>query len=460
MEGKPSVPSFCISKCKFSNLQIEAQNMPSVVVLGCQWGDEGKGKIVDYLAAQADYVVRYQGGSNAGHTIRVGNETYRLRLLPSGVLQRKKLVIGNGVVVDPEVLLKEIADLKSKGFNTDLSLSDRAHVTLSYHMLLDAAEENFKGTLRSGSTMRGIGPTYTDKVARYGIRTSDLLDSETLEQKITQNAMLKQKMLNLVYGSNAQISKEELLETCRKFGEALQSYIVDTSILINKALDEGKRVLFEGAQGLLLDIDYGVYPFGTSSNTAVGAVCTGTGVGPTRIGEILGVIKAYTSRVGAGPLPTELTDETGAKLQEKGKEFGTVTGRRRRCGWLDAVALRYASRINGLTGIALTKLDTLGGFEPVKICLEYRANGKVISEQPSSIQVYSRCLPVYEEMAGWPDFSETEWTSIARQGYDALPVEARNYIERIENIARARVKIVSVGQNRDATIKRLDVWSS
>ena len=434
--------------------------MSSVVVLGCQCGDEGKGKIVDYLAAEADYVVRYQGGCNAGHTIKVGNETYRLRLLPSGVLQRKKLVIGNGVVVDPEVLLKEIEDLKAKGFDPDLSLSDRAHVTLSYHRLLDAAEENFKGSLRAGATMKGIGPTYSDKVARYGIRTSDLLDPDILEQKISQNALLKEKMLNLVYGVSAQITKEELLATCRRFGEALLNYIVDTSIVINNALDEGKRVLFEGAQGLLLDIDHGVYPFGTSSNTVAGAVCTGTGVGPTRIDEILGVVKAYTSRVGAGPLPTELTDETGRRLQEKGKEFGTVTGRRRRCGWLDGVALRYASRINGLTGIALTKLDTLGGFDPVKICVDYQVDGKTVSEQPSSIRVFSKCIPVYEEMAGWPDLNEVEWASIASHGYAALPEETKSYVKRIEGITRTKVKIISVGESRDATITTTNVWKS
>jgi adenylosuccinate synthase len=434
--------------------------MPSVVVVGCQWGDEGKGKIVDFLSAQADYVVRYQGGSNAGHTIRVDDETYRLRLLPSGVIHRKKLVIANGVVVDPEVLLKEISDLKSKGFNPDLSLSDRAHVTLSYHLLLDAAEEEFKGSLRSGTTMRGIGPTYTDKAARYGIRTSDLLDQEILGQKISQNALLKQKVLSLVYGSNVQISKEDLLETCKKYGDELRIYIVDTSIVINTALDAGKLVLFEGAQGLLLDVDHGVYPFGTSSNTVAGAVCTGAGVGPTRINEILGVVKAYTSRVGAGPLPTELTDDTGSRLQEKGKEFGTVTGRRRRCGWLDAIALRYASRVNGLTGIALTKLDTLAGFDPVKICKEYKVDGQIVSDQPSSVKVYSKCVPVYETMKGWPDLSEREWLIIAKKGHDALPKEAKDYVAKIEAIAKVPVKIISVGQARDATITRSDVWES
>jgi len=434
--------------------------MPSVIVVGCQWGDEGKGKIVDYLSAQADYVVRYQGGSNAGHTIRVGDQTYRLRLLPSGVIHRKKVVIANGVVVDPEVLLKEISDLKSKGFNPDLSLSDRAHITLSYHLLLDAAEEEFKGSLRSGTTMRGIGPTYTDKAARYGIRTSDLLDPEILEQKIYQNALLKQKVLSQVYGSSAQISKDDLLVTCKKYGEELRKYIVDTSIVINGALDAGKRILFEGAQGLLLDVDHGVYPFGTSSNTTAGAACTGAGVGPTRINEIIGVVKAYTSRVGAGPLPTELTDDTGSRLQEKGKEFGTVTGRRRRCGWLDAVALRYASRVNGLTGIALTKLDTLAGFNPVKICMEYKADGQRVSDQPSSVKAYSKCVPVYEEMKGWSDLSESEWVIIAKKGYDGLPKEARDYVAKIEAIARVPVKIVSIGEMRDATINRLGVWKT
>lgn len=426
--------------------------------MGCQWGDEGKGKVVDYLSAQADYVVRYQGGSNAGHTINVGNETYRLRLLPSGVLHGKKLIIANGVVVDPEVLLGEISDLKTRGFNPDLSLSDRAHITLSYHKLLDAAEEAFKGALKSGTTMRGIGPTYTDKVARYGIRTSDLLDPEVLDRKIEQNAILKQRILAQVYGSSAHVDKNELLASCRKFGEALRGYITDTSIMINRALDDGKRVLFEGAQGLLLDVDHGVYPFGTSSNTIAGAVCTGAGVGPNRINEIIGVVKAYTSRVGAGPLPTELTDELGSKLQEKGKEFGTVTGRRRRCGWLDAVAIHYASRVNGVTGIVVTKLDTLAGFNPVKICKEYLVGEHVISEQPASVSVYSKCKPVYEEMDGWPDLTENEWVDIANKGYDTLPKEARNYIEKIEAITKVKVKIVSIGRTRDATINRSDVW--
>ncbi|HUK51106.1 MAG TPA: adenylosuccinate synthetase, partial [Terriglobales bacterium] len=257
--------------------------MPSVVVIGCQWGDEGKGKIVDYLSSEADYVARYQGGCNAGHTINVAGETYRLRLLPSGVLHRKKLVIANGVVVDPEVLMKEISDLTAKGFKPDLALSDRAHVTLSYHRMLDAAEEKFKGNLKSGTTLRGIGPTYTDKVARYGIRTSDLLDPELLKQKTVQNSILKQRTLTSVYESDAKISESELLENCRTFGENLRPYITDTSIVLNEALDGGKRVLFEGAQGLLLDIDHGVYPFGTSSNTTAGGVCTGSGVGPTKI---------------------------------------------------------------------------------------------------------------------------------------------------------------------------------
>ncbi|MGA3109524.1 MAG: adenylosuccinate synthetase, partial [Candidatus Bathyarchaeia archaeon] len=264
--------------------------MPSLIVVGCQWGDEGKGKIVDYLSSQADYVARYQGGSNAGHTINVGGETYRLRLLPSGVLHHKKLVIANGVVVDPSVLLKEISDLTAKGFKPDLALSDRAHITLNYHQMLDAAEEKFKGTLRSGTTLRGIGPTYTDKVARYGIRTVDLLDIELLKQKISQNTILKQRTLKYVYESDAQINEKELLDGCVRFGQDLRPYITDTSVLLNDALDQGKRVLFEGAQGLLLDIDHGVYPFGTSSNTVAGGVCTGAGIGPTKINDTLGVV--------------------------------------------------------------------------------------------------------------------------------------------------------------------------
>jgi adenylosuccinate synthase len=326
--------------------------------------------------------------------------------------------------------------------------------------LLDAAEEDFKGALRSGTTMRGIGPTYTDKMARYGIRTSDLLDPDILRRKIDQNAVLKQRILTHVYGSTAQISREELLETCTKFGEALKSFIVDTSIVVNNALDDGKRVLFEGAQGFLLDIDHGVYPFGTSSNTVAGAVCTGVGVGPTRINEVLGVVKAYTSRVGVGPLPTELKDESGSKLQEKGNEFGTVTGRKRRCGWLDAVAIRYASRVNGVTGIALTKLDTLGGFHPIRICKAYRVNGQVMHEQPASIAVYSNCEPIYEDMGGWPDLADDEWVATAKRGYAALPKEMRRYVEKVEDITNVKVRLVSIGQTRDATISRSDVWLS
>jgi len=436
------------------------ENLPSVVAVGCQWGDEGKGKIVDYLSSEADLVARYQGGSNAGHTINVAGETYRLRLLPSGVLHRKKLVIANGVVVDPTVLVKEISDLTAKGYKPDLALSDRAHITLSYHRMLDAAEEKFKGKLSSGTTMRGIGPTYTDKVARYGIRTSDLLDRDVLKQKVSQNTILKQRILASVYESDAKITEKEILDDCRAFGEELRRYITDTSIVLNETLDAGKRVLFEGAQGLLLDVDHGVYPFGTSSNTIAGGVCTGSGVGPTRIDEVLGVVKAYTSRVGSGPVPSELTDELGSKLQEKGNEFGTVTGRRRRCGWLDAVALRYAARVSGLTGIALTKLDTLGGFNPVKICMEYDANGKTIRNQPASVQEYSACKPVYEELEGWPDLSDADWLSIAKKGYDSLPKEARSYIERIEEITKTPVKIVSVGQSREATIYRAKLWST
>jgi len=434
--------------------------LPSLIVVGCQWGDEGKGKIVDYLSSQADYVARYQGGSNAGHTINVGGETYKLRLLPSGVLHRKKLVIANGVVVDPSVLLKEISDLTARGYKPDLALSDRAHVTLSYHQMLDAAEEKFKGALRSGTTLRGIGPTYTDKVARYGIRTADLLDLELLKQKISQNTILKQRLLKSVYESDAQINEKELLDGCVRFGQDLRPYMTDTSVLLNDALDQGKRVLFEGAQGLLLDIDHGVYPFGTSSNTVAGGVCTGAGIGPTKINDTLGVVKAYTSRVGAGPVPTELTDGLGSKLQEKGKEFGTVTGRRRRCGWIDAIPLRLAARVNGLTGIALTKMDTLGGFDPVQICVEYKVDGRTVRNQPAGLHEYSSCRPVYEEMKGWPDLPDSEWAAIAKKGYDSLPTQARDYVEKIEEITKSPVKIISVGEAREATICRSEVWAS
>jgi len=434
--------------------------LSSLVVVGCQWGDEGKGKIVDYLASQADYVARFQGGSNAGHTINVGNETYKLRLLPSGVLHRKKLVIANGVVVDPSVLIQEIADLTTSGYKPDLALSDRAHVTLNYHQLLDAAEEKFKGAFRSGTTLRGIGPSYTDKAARYGIRICDLLDDVILTQKIGQNTTLKQKILTSVYGSDSKLDRTELFNTYSKFGEELKRYVADTSLVLNDALDNGRRVLFEGAQGLMLDVDHGVYPFGTSSNTVAGAVCTGAGVGPKKINEIVGVVKAYTSRVGAGPVPTELTDELGSKLQEKGKEFGTVTGRRRRCGWIDAVTLRFAARVNSLTSVALTKMDTLGGFSPIKICTEYEIDNRTVREQPAGLREYSNCKPVYEEMEGWPDLSTAEWAAIAGKGYDSLPFQARRYVQRIEEIMKVQVKLISVGEGRDSTICRTQVWPS
>ena len=434
--------------------------LPSVVVVGCQWGDEGKGKIVDYLASKADYVTRFQGGSNAGHTINVGGETYKLRLLPSGVLHRKKLVIANGVVVDPTVLIQEISDLTARGYKPDLALSDRANVTLTYHQLLDAAEEQFKGALRSGTTLRGIGPTYTDKVARYGIRVCDLLDEDILKQKIMQNATLKQKTLSAVYGSDSKLDETQLFKTYLKLGDDLRTYVTDTSLLLNEAIDNGRRVLFEGAQGLMLDIDHGMYPFGTSSNTTAGAVSTGAGVGPKKIDEILGVVKAYTSRVGAGPVPTELKDEVGSKLQEKGKEFGTVTGRRRRCGWIDGVTLRFAARINSLTGVALTKMDTLGGFNPVKICTKYEIDKRTLSEQPAGLQEYSKCKPVYEDMEGWPDLPAAEWSSIAKKGYDSLPSQARRYVERIEEIMKVQVKLISIGEAREATIYRSQVWPS
>lgn len=434
--------------------------MPGVVVVGCQWGDEGKGKIVDYLAEHADVVVRFQGGSNAGHTIESGRETYRLRLLPSGILHKKKLVIGNGVVIDLEVLLNEIEGMKAKGLDPDLALSDRAHVTFSYHLMLDAAEEKFKGSLRAGTTLRGVGPTYSDKVARYGIRVVDLLDEKILEQKISQNMILKVRTLDHVYGSGqAGIDKKGLLKTGIALGEAIRKYVADASLLVNKSLDEGKRVLFEGAQGLLLDIDHGVYPYVTSSNTISGAVCTGVGIGPKRIDEVLGVVKAYTSRVGVGPFPTELMDDVGSKIQEKGQEFGTVTGRRRRIGWLDAVCLRYARRLNGLTGICLTRVDTLGGFNPVRICTHYIYKGTQLSEHPASLAVYGGCEPFYEDISGWPDLTDEEWLSIARKGYDALPTQLKTYVNRIEELTETPVKIISVGRLREATIVRTDLWN-
>jgi len=426
--------------------------MPCAVIVGAQWGDCGKGKVVDYYSKDADMVVRYQGGCNAGHTVVVGEEKFKFHLIPSGVVQEKRLIIGNGVVLDLEVLSREIDDLKSKNIIPSLLISERAHVTLPVHKMLDGLEESSRGKSKVGTTKRGIGPTYTDKISRAGLRMIDLLDDETLNEKIEMMVAKKRKFFRYVYKSYTILSKKEILDHCLKFRNKLKNYVGDASLEIHNAIKDNKKVIFEGAQGTLLDIDHGTYPFVTSSNPTIGGALTGSGIGPKNLNTVIGVMKAYVTRVGGGPFPTELTGEIGNKIREKGAEFGTTTGRPRRCGWLDGVALRFATRVNGLDGLAVMKLDVLGGLEKVKICNSYECNGKTVKEFPANLKVLEKCVPVYESFNGWPDFSDQKWMDMARKGYHALPNNMRDYLKKIEEIAGVPIYFVSIGPGRESTI--------
>jgi len=426
--------------------------MPCAVIVGAQWGDCGKGKVVDYYSKDADMVVRYQGGCNAGHTVVVEDEKFKFHLIPSGVIQGKRLVIGNGVVLDLEVLSKEIDDLKAKNITPNLLISERAHVTLPFHKMLDGLEESLRGKSEVGTTKRGIGPTYTDKVSRTGLRVVDLLDDKILNEKIEMMTESKQKLLRYVYKSDILPSKKETLDYCLRFRDKLRKYVGDASLEIHDAIKEGKKIIFEGAQGTLLDIDHGTYPFVTSSNPTVGGVLTGSGVGPKNLNRIIGVMKAYVTRVGGGPFPTELSGHIGDRIKEKGAEFGTTTGRPRRCGWMDGVALRFATRVNGFDGLAVMKLDVLGGLEKVKICTAYEYNGGMIKEFPANVRILEKCIPVYESLDGWPDFSEQEWREVAKKGFYALPNEMRDYLKKIEEIADVPIYFISIGPGRESTI--------
>jgi adenylosuccinate synthase len=421
--------------------------MTTAVLIGAQWGDEGKGKITDYLAEQADVVVRYQGGNNAGHTVIVGEEEFKLHLIPSGILYADKIcVIGNGVVVDPQVLLQEIEHLEAKGINTsNLRISSQAHLIMPYHKKIDEVEEERRGAAKIGTTKRGIGPAYMDKFARVGIRIIDLLDKEEFEKLLERNLQEKNHLLNKVYQTEG-FSTEEILAEYLSYAEKIRPYVADSSFIINEAINAGKHVLFEGAQGTLLDVDHGTYPYVTSSYPVAGGACIGAGVGPTKISKVVGVVKAYTSRVGEGPFPSELFDETGALIRDIGKEYGTTTGRARRCGWLDAVILKYAVRVSGIDAIALTKLDVLDTLDTIKICTGYEYEGQKITEFPHSLKVLAKCKPIYEELPGWK-----QDLSSARR-YEDLPVNARNYIKRIEELSGAKVAIIAVGPKRTQTI--------
>ncbi|WP_319403760.1 adenylosuccinate synthase [uncultured Anaeromusa sp.] len=421
--------------------------MSAIIVIGSQWGDEGKGKVVDYLAEQANVVVRYSGGNNAGHTVVVKDEAYKLQLLPSGILYKgKTCVLGNGVVIDPEAILKEINGMKERGIDTSsLRISTRAQVLLPYHRRQDEAEETARGEFKIGTTKRGIGPCYMDKVARCGIRIVDLMDPEEFAAKLKHNLTAKNELLVKLYGAEP-FEYEPMLKQYLAFAEQLRPYVADTTYLLNDALDKGEKVLFEGAQATLLDLDHGTYPYVTSSNPIAGGACTGAGVGPGKIDKVVGVVKAYTTRVGEGPFPTELHCAMGDTIREAGHEFGTVTGRPRRCGWLDACIVKYAGQVSGLDALAITRLDILDGLDSIKLCVGYLYNGEIIKEYPASLKVLSKVEPVYEEFAGW----KTDTTKVRR--YEDLPAAARAYLERLSEVAGVRLGIVSVGPNREETI--------
>lgn len=421
--------------------------MSSVVLIGSQWGDEGKGKITDFLAEKADMVIRYQGGNNAGHTVVVGSEEYKLHLIPSGILYPgTTCVIGNGVVIDPRVLVSELDYLEQRGIATDnLKISLRAHLIMPYHIRLDELEEDRKGANKIGTTRRGIGPAYMDKAGRVGIRLVDLLDSEEFATRLKQNLDEKNKFFTKVYEVEG-FDFDEIFNEYRGYLGRIEKYITDTSVVIHDFLSQKKNVLFEGAQGTLLDQDHGTYPYVTSSHPVAGAACIGAGVGPSEINSVIGVVKAYTTRVGEGPFPTELHGSEGENIRTRGHEFGTTTGRPRRCGWLDLVILSYAARINGLNKLAITKLDVLDQIPKLKICVAYKYKGEILTNFPASLKVLAACEPVYEEFEGW-----MEDTTAARS-YEDLPSKARIYLERVSELVKVQPAIIAVGPKREETI--------
>jgi adenylosuccinate synthase len=423
--------------------------MSNVAIIGAQWGDEGKGKVVDLFTDEADIVVRFQGGNNAGHTLVVNGNKTILHLVPSGALHPDKLcVIGNGVVVDPGILVEEIQALKARGHladDTQLRISEQAHVIMPYHKLIDQARERLRGEGMIGTTGRGIGPAYEDKVARVGIRFVDLLEEDTFREKLERNIQEKNFYLKAILKEKA-LDFDEIHESYRRYREKLDRYVTNTGLLLDQKMRAGKRVLFEGAQGTLLDVDHGTYPYVTSSSTITGGACSGSGVGPQHIQQVIGISKAYTTRVGSGPFPSELDGPDGETLRREGAEFGATTGRSRRCGWFDAVGVRHAVRMNGMTGIALTKLDVLTGFKKIPICTAYRYEGKFVNEFPASSKVMQGAQPVYEEMQGW----EAPLDNVRK--FSDLPKAAQKYVRRIEEIIGTEIILVSVGPGREQTI--------
>lgn len=427
--------------------------MSSIVIMGSQWGDEGKGKMTDWLAQKADMIVRYQGGNNAGHTIAFNGKTYKLQLIPSGIFEPQKInVIGNGVVVNPKALLGELQMLKDAGVTpSNLKISSRAHLILPYHIQLDIAQEKQRGDRKVGTTHNGIGPAYMDKAARIGIRMCDLLEKDTFAAKLKENLAQKNALFEKIYDEEP-FDFDSLFDEYYEYGQQLKDYVTDTSVLVNEAISAGKNVLFEGAQGIMLDLDHGTYPYVTSSNPVVGGALAGAGVGPQSLTKMVGVCKAYSTRVGEGPFPTELTNETGDWIREKAHEYGTVTGRPRRIGWFDAVAMRHAKRVSGMNCLSLNLLDIFTGLKKVKICTAYMLDGKQIDYYPASLKELERCEPVYEKFDGW-----TEDISTVTE-YDQLPANAKKYLKRIEELTGLQLMTISVGPSREQTITLKDAW--
>ncbi len=421
--------------------------MSTVVVVGTQWGDEGKGKITDYLAENSELVARYQGGNNAGHTIVIKENTYKLHLIPSGIFYKEKIcVIGNGMVIDPKALLQELDYLHGYGFSTaNLKISNRAHIIMPYHVKIDLVEEELRGPNKIGTTKKGIGPAYMDKAARIGIRVADLLEESEFRKKVERNLKDKNKLFEKYYETTG-FDAEEIIAEYAKYREIIRPYVTDTSVVLNDAIDQGRRVLFEGAQGVMLDIDQGTYPFVTSSNPVAGGVTIGSGVGPTKIRHVVGVSKSYTTRVGDGPFPTELDNEIGERIRRIGNEYGTTTGRPRRVGWFDSVVVRHARRVSGITELSLNSIDVLTGLDTIKICVAYNYRGKVMEEFPASLNILAECEPIYEEFAGW-----TEDITGAKS-LEELPQAARHYVERISQLTGIPIAILSVGPKREQTM--------
>ncbi len=426
--------------------------MPAIVIVGAQWGDEGKGKATDLLGSRVDVVVKFNGGNNAGHTVVIGDEKYALHLLPSGILTPGVVpVIGNGVVIDLSVLFEEIDGLEARGVDTSrLRVSANAHVLASYNRTLDKVVERFLGSRRIGTTGRGIGPTYADKMNRIGVRVEDLFDTEVLTAKVEGVLEVKNQLLAKVYNRRS-VPVEEVVEELQSFRDRLAPMVADTGLLLNSALDRGQTVLLEAGQATLLDVDHGTYPFVTSSSATAGGACTGTGIPPTRIDRVVAIVKAYTTRVGEGPFPTELTDDAGEHLRRTGMEYGTTTGRPRRCGWFDAVVARYSGRVNGVTDFVVTKLDVLTGLDTVPVCVAYDVDGVRHEEMPMTQAEFARALPVYEELPGWQ-----EEISKCRE-FDDLPAAAREYVLALERMSGARVSVIGVGPGREQVIVRHDL---